>query len=715
MLKRILHRLLTLLYKVELTGLENYHNAGDRVLIVANHSSFLDPLLLGVFLPDKVTFAINTYIAQTPWIKPFLLLCRVFPMDPTNPLSSKSLITYLKQDQKAIIFPEGRITVTGSLMKIYDGTGLAAVKSQASVLPIRIDGAQYTPFSRMRGRVRLRWFPKIKLNILPSVKIDPPSGIPARERRKYAGRVLADLMTEMMFETSDYQRTLFSALLDARHTHGGRHVVLEDMNRRPLNYNALIAQTLCLAGQFDRFTQQGERVAVLLPNSTVTVAVMLGLQSSGRVPAMLNYTAGMRGMLSACKTATIKSVLTSRRFVEMADLGEAVSLLGETVEVIFLEDIRQKISKPSAIYSWLRCLTAAYWYPRLAQHPNDPAVVLFTSGSEGAPKGVVLTHSNLLANRAQLAARVDFNAQDVILNILPLFHSFGLTAGTLMPLLSGMRMFLYPSPLHYRVVPEISYEINATILFGTNTFLAGYAKHAHPYDFYSVRYVFAGAEKLQDETRHIWSTKFGIRIFEGYGATETSPVLAANTPMDNRPGAVGRLLPGVSFRLESVPGVDVGAKLHVFGPNIMQGYLLSDNPGVLVPPTSIFGDGWYDTGDIVDVDESGFVTIQGRAKRFAKVGGEMVSLAAAENIAASVWPDGQHAVVAVPDPKKGEQLVLVTDVVEADRKQMLRSAKGIGEINIPKQIISIDQIPLMGSGKVDYPAVTNLAIERLNI
>lgn len=714
MLKRILHRLLTLLYKVELTGLENYHNAGNRVLIVANHSSFLDPLLLGVFLPGKVTFAINTYIAQTAWIKPFLLLCRVFPMDPTNPLSSKSLISYLKTDQKAVIFPEGRITVTGSLMKIYDGTGLAAVKSQAVVLPIRIDGAQYTPFSRMRGRVRLRWFPKIKLNILPAVKIDPPIGMPARERRKHAGRVLADLMTEMIFETSDYQRTVFAALLDARRIHGGRHIVLEDLKRRPLHYNALITQSLCLAIEFDKITQPAERVGVLLPNSTATVSVMLGLQSSDRVPAMLNYTAGTRGMVSACETATIRIVLTSRQFEELADLKDAISVLSEKVEIQYLEDVRERISKWTAFNAWVRCLTARYWYPDNSQRSNHPAVVLFTSGSEGSPKGVVLSHSNLLANRAQLAARVDFNAQDVILNILPLFHSFGLTAGTLTPLLSGMRMFLYPSPLHYRVVPEISYEINATILFGTNTFLAGYAKHAHPYDFYSVRYVFAGAEKLQDETRQIWSNKFGIRIFEGYGATETSPVLAANTPMDNKPGAVGRLLPGVSYRLEPVPGVDVGAKLHVFGPNIMQGYLLPDNPGVLAPPKSKFGVGWYDTGDIVEVDEQGFVIIQGRAKRFAKVGGEMVSLAVAENIAASVWPEGQHAVVAIADPKKGEQLVLVTDVANADRQRMVQTVKGIGEINLPKHIIAIDQIPLMGSGKVDYPAVTDLVIERLD-
>ncbi len=349
------------------------------------------------------------------------------------------------------------------------------------------------------------------------------------------------------------------------------------------------------------------------------------------------------------------------------------------------------------------------------QQSNKPAVVLFTSGSEGLPKGVVLSHSNLLANRAQLAARVDFSAQDIILNILPLFHSFGLTAGMLLPLLSGMRAFLYPSPLRYRVVPEISYEINATILFGTNTFLSGYAKHAHPYDFYSIRYVFAGAEKLQEDTRQVWSTKFGIRIFEGYGATETSPVLAANTPMDNQAGAVGRLLPGISYQLEPVPGVKTGAKLHVSGPNIMLGYLLSEKPGELAPPASKFGEGWYDTGDIVDVDESGFVTIQGRAKRFAKVGGEMVSLAAAEDFAVCVWPQGQHAVVAVPDPKKGEQLVLVTDVAGANRKELLENAQGIGEINLPKQIIAIDVIPLMGSGKIDYPAVTELVIKSLSI
>ena len=323
---------------------------------------------------------------------------------------------------------------------------------------------------------------------------------------------------------------------------------------------------------------------------------------------------------------------------------------------------------------------------------------------------MVLSHANLLANREQLAARVDFSARDIILNALPLFHSFGLTAGTLLPLLSGMRAFFYPSPLHYRIVPEVSYDINATILFGTNTFLAGYARFAHPYDFYSVRYVFAGAEKLQEATRRVWADKFGLRILEGYGATETSPVLAANTPMDNAAGSVGRFLPGIEHRLEPVPGVERGGRLYVRGPNVMLGYLLHDRPGELVPTDSALGAGWYDTGDIVSLDKAGFVRIEGRAKRFAKVGGEMVSLAAVEELAARVWPGALHAVVSVPDPQKGEQLVLITEQAGAERAELSAFARqdGIGEISVPRQIVITTAVPLLGTGKIDYAAARAL-------
>jgi acyl-[acyl-carrier-protein]-phospholipid O-acyltransferase/long-chain-fatty-acid--[acyl-carrier-protein] ligase len=342
-------------------------------------------------------------------------------------------------------------------------------------------------------------------------------------------------------------------------------------------------------------------------------------------------------------------------------------------------------------------------------------VVLFTSGSEGSPKGVALAHTNLLANREQVAARIDFNAQDIILNALPLFHSFGLTVGSLLPLLSGMRTFFYPSPLHYRIVPEMAYDVNATIMFGTNTFLAGYARFAHPYDFYSVRYVFAGAEKLKDETRRVWTDKFGVQIFEGYGTTETSPVLATNTPIDARHGTVGRFLPGIEYALDAVPGV-AGGRLSVRGPNVMLGYLKQDQPGVIQPPSTARGAGWYDTGDIVSIDADGFVTISGRAKRFAKIGGEMVSLTAVEELVARAWPESQHACVCVPDSQKGEQLVLLTTKAEPARTELSARARadGMSEINIPKRIIAAAGMPLLGSGKTDYSAVLTLVEQALS-
>ena len=338
-------------------------------------------------------------------------------------------------------------------------------------------------------------------------------------------------------------------------------------------------------------------------------------------------------------------------------------------------------------------------------------MVLFTSGSEGTPKGVVLSHRNLLSNIQQLISSIDFNAQDIALNALPLFHSFGLTAGMILPITSGVQVFFYPSPLHYRVVPEVAYEINATMLFGTNTFLAGYARFANPYDFYSLRYVFAGAEKLQTEVRQTWQDKFGVRIFEGYGATETSPVIAGNTPIANKAGTVGRLMPGMEYQLIAVEGLDEGKRLQVRGPNVMLGYLLHSNPGQLVPPASELGDGWYDTGDIVTIDEEGFVRICGRAKRFAKVAGEMVSLTSVEALASRAWPDAAHAAVAIPDARKGEQVVLLTSAADADRGAVITQAQhdGVAETAIPRQIIHVAEIPLLGTGKVDYVTATKIA------
>ena len=715
MLKLFLRGLLTLLYRVKVIGLENYHQAGKRVLIIANHNSFLDPLLLGVFLPDDITFAINTHISQRWWLKPFLGLSKVFPMDPTHPLSLKALIYHLQNDTKTVIFPEGRITTTGSMMKIYDGTGMVADKSGATLLPIRINGSEYTPFSKLQNIVRLRWFPPITLHILPPTLIETHGDVTGKARRKHSGHILADIMTDLMFATSHYQQTIFSALLAARRIHGGAHQVAEDMERKPLSYDAIITQSIIIAELLKTISHPGENLGVLLPNSCKTLNVVLGIQLSQRIPAMLNFSTGAAGMISACQTGLVKTVLSSRKFIELAQLHSEAASLAESVQLIYLEDLAANLSLKDKLSGWLKAKTADFWYQSHTYNSDDAAVVLFTSGSEGVPKGVVLSHANILANHQQIKSRIDFNPTDVVLNFLPMFHSFGFTVGTLMPVLNGMTSFFYPSPLHFAIIPEIAYEIGATIMFGTNTFLAAYAKKAHPYDFYSLRYVVAGAEKLQENTRQLWFEKFGIRIMEGYGATETAPVTSVNTAMDFKSGSVGRFMPEMLYHLEPVPGIEDAGKLHVAGPNIMKGYLLANNPGVLVPPSSEpYGVGWYDTGDIVHVDADGFIFIKGRSKRFAKISGEMVSLTAVEQLAIQAWPEALHAVVSLPDPKKGEQLVLLTTQKTATAKALAAASVGVNAISLPRKVFIVEKLPVLATGKTDYSLATNLAAELIS-
>ena len=706
LLKSLLKRLLVLLYKVEIKGMEHYEAAGERVLIIANHTSFLDAPLLAIFLPSTCVFAVNSYIARLWWMRPLLGMVTALPVDPLNPMSTKTLIDAVKKDQKAVIFPEGRITVTGSLMKIYEGPGLIADKAEAMLLPIRIDGAQHTPFSRMK-HFHKRWFPKITITILPPKHPTIPEHLKGRQRRIYSSHMLYDLMSEMMFATSDYKKTLFQSLIEASTVHGSGHPIIEDTERREITYRGVLTRSFILGKALAKEIPTGNYVGVMLPSTTGALITFFALHAYGRVPALLNFSAGLSNLLSACRVGALTTIVTSRRFVEAANLTAIIAQLSEKVTILYLEDLRQRIPYRDK----LKGIIAGYFpcraYKKTAplSHYHDPAVVLYTSGSEGVPKGVVLTHENIQANRFQAAARIDFNAQDVVFNALPLFHSFGLTAGTLLPLLSGIKIFFYPSPLHYRIIPELIYDVNATIVFGTDTFLVGYGENAHPYDFYSVRYVFAGAEKLKDSTRKLWIEKFGIRVFEGYGITETSPVLSVNTPMHYKVGTVGRLLPGIDFRLSPVPGIDIGGRLFVKGPNILSGYLHETNPGVLQPlPASEYGEGWYDTGDIVMRDDEGFIAIIGRAKRFAKVGGEMISLTAVEEFVASNWPEGMHAVVSKEDEQKGERLILMTtnSNITKDALRNAAKARGVSMLALPSDIMVLGTIPLLGSGKVDY-------------
>lgn len=693
-------------YRVEVSGRENIAKAGDNAIIALNHVSFLDAALALSILDKEPVFAIDHGIAQRWWVKPFLKLTRAMPLDPSRPLATRSLINAVKNGESLVIFPEGRLTVTGSLMKVYDGVGMIAEKSGAKVVPVRIEGLEATIFSRLtREQVRRRWFPKVHVTVLEPVSLTVPEELKGKPRRQAAGAALYQIMSDLIFKTTDIDRSVFEAVAEAAVVNGKGRVAVEDPITGSLTYKRLLIGAEVLGRKLMPLAGKGEAIGVMLPNANGAAVTLLGLMSAARVPAMINFTAGASNIAAACKAAQVKTIVTSRAFVEKGRMGPLIEALQAEVRIVYLEDVRATVSTGDKL--------KALWHhgtPIEEAKGSDRAAILFTSGSEGAPKGVVLSHRNMLANAAQAAARIDFGRRDKVFNVLPVFHSFGLTAGLVLPLVSGVPVYLYPSPLHYRMVPELVYGCNATILFGTDTFLTGYARAAHPYDLRSLRYIVAGAEPVKDTTRRTYAEKFGLRILEGYGVTETAPVLALNTPMFNRFGTVGRIMPGMEARLEPMPGVEEGGRLHVSGPNIMLGYLKSENPGVLEPPP----EGWHDTGDIVVIDKDGFVTIKGRAKRFAKIAGEMVSLAAVEALAAECWPGVLSGVASLPDARKGERLVLVTQQKDATRAafQAFAKSKGAADLMIPAEVMVVPAVPVLGSGKLDFAGISRLVKER---
>jgi len=702
-----LRMLFKLVFRIEVKGAENVKLAGDRCVIAVNHLSFLDAPVILSLLDDKPVFAIDWQIAKAWWVKPFLGVARCFPMDPTKPLSTRGLINEVKAGNRLVIFPEGRLTVTGSLMKVYDGAAMIADKADAMIVPVRLEGLERTPFTRLpRSFVRRTLFPKVRVTFLPPRKLAMPVGLMGRKRRQAAGAALYDVMSDLVFRTSNIDRTLMQALATAVKESGKSKVMLEDPITGKLNGRNVLIRTAILSRKIAALSAPGENIGVLLPNANAVAVTFFALQSAGRVAAMLNYTAGLSNMQSACRAAQIRTILTSRGFIEKANLGALAAELEKTLTLVYLEDVAKTVSTADKLRGMWEAGTSLE--PR---QPNDPAVVLFTSGSEGVPKGVVLSHRNFLANVAQVEARFDITPADIIFNVLPVFHSFGLLGGMLLPMLAGMKCYLYPSPLHYRQIPELVYGTNATVLFGTDTFFNGYARTANPYDFRSLRYLVGGAEPVKDTTRKIYMEKFGLRILEGYGITETAPVLAVNTAMFNRSGSVGRLMPGIEYRLETVPGIEEGGRLFVKGPNVMMGYYRAENPGVLEPPA----EGWHDTGDIVTVDDQTFVTIKGRAKRFAKIAGEMVSLAAIEQMCAPLWPENTPCVVAVPDERKGERLIMVTTKPDATRSevQAFMKSKGATELMTPSEIMIVPALPLLGSGKTDYVELNRMVRARL--
>ncbi|WP_109121211.1 AMP-binding protein [Azospirillum sp. TSO22-1] len=705
--KALLRALFRLAYRVEVRGLENARAAGVPAIVVANPQSRLDTLLIAAFLPDDAVLAVDPRRAGSGWVWRILGLFDTVRLAPENPCALRTLVKAVRSGRRCVIFPQGVADRAEDLPPVYGAPALVAHAADAPVLPVRIDGAVFTPFSLFKKNwPSVRWFPKIALTVLPARRLTVDPALRGRARRQALAGVLYDVMADAALRAYDRNRSVFDALLDARSRFGYGVPILNDAERQPLTYGRLVLASVALGRALTRLSAGGEVVGVLLPNANAVAVTLFGLQAFGRVPALLNYSMGPDALVSACATARVRTVLTSRRFIALGRLERIAEALAAHTRLVYLEDVRKEVGTLDKLWGLAVSRLPGLMRGRTAK-ADAPAAVLFTSGSEGTPKGVVLSHANFLSNVAQIAAVVDLWPTDRVVNPLPVFHSFGLTAGLLLPLLLGVPTCFYPSPLHYRAVAELVAELKATILFATDTFLTGYARAASDGELSSLRYAVAGAEAVRENTRRLYQERFGVLILEGYGATETTPVMAVNTPTHARPDTVGRFLPGMENRLEPVQGVHEGGQLFVRGPNVMLGYYLSGQPAQLIPPP----EGWHDTGDIVVVDADGYACIVGRVKRFAKLGGEMVSLAGVEAHAAKLWPDDAHAAVALPDTRKGERIVLLTSRAGAHREEFLAftRAHGIPELMVPKTVLWVEAIPTMGSGKADYPAVKRMA------
>lgn len=682
------------------------------VLLVPNHVSWIDWLFLLAHLEDDWRFVTSAVTAQTSFLhRAIMINRRTFPIDTSSPYAVKRMAEYLQAGGRLVLFAEGRMSRTGALMKLYEGTGFLLCKTQAKIITCYLRGAERVLWAKHSGWKE--FFPKITAHY--SDALTPPRypGLSTTQARVRLTEWLRDELLGLQFRTEMElgAATVPAAVAAMAHRRPG-FKVLEDFTWQKLSYRRLVTGAQLLGKRWVTLfgPQAGERVGVLLPNANATPVVLLSLWRAGKVPAILNFSAGTATMLACAQLAGLKRIISSRTFIEKAKL-KVEPLKEAGIEIVYLEEVRGSITSQQRVAQLLRNLV---WISPRALSPETPslltsapteetAVVLFTSGSEGVPKGVELTHRNLLANIRQMLAVVDLTDHERFFMALPLFHSFGLSVGLLVPLVRGLPVYLYPSPLHYRVVPTAFYDRECTVMLATNTFLNGYARKAHPYDFHNLRFLFAGAEKVQEATANLMARRFGVRILEGYGATECSPAIAVNVALSNRFGSAGKLLPGMEYKLEPVEGVATGGRLLVRGPNVMKGYLNADANAKF----QALG-GWYDTGDIVTVDAEGFVLIQGRLKRFAKVSGEMVSLTAVEDALAGAFPQYglrcQVAVLSRPDEEKGEALIAVSNEprMTLDEVRAALRAKGLPNLCVPRELKAVREIPKLGTGKVNH-------------
>ena len=664
--------------RLECRGLENLP---INCVVALDRASPLAAAVAFAILPGSPIFVVDE--AWGSGARRLLADLPVVTLRPGKALAIRKLIKAVRDGATPVFFlPPGSGATRA--MKAFEAASVVARKSGGRILRLRVEGGSAS--AQENRETRRAFFPKLAATLLPS-----SAEVAGCSRRK-AAEALWRSMADLVFETARLDRTLYEAVAAAAREHGEDRPALEDGSGGPLSYREALTRARAIAARLRPHASNGEAIGLLDDGGLGFLAV----QALGRACVIIDYDAGIPDILAGLKAAGARTVVVSRALAGTRRLWPLLEALEAETRVIFLEDLYAGLGRPDLLRA--RLLRSKPLAPASA---SDVAAVLFTGGAEGPPKYVALSHSNLVANAAQVAAALVIDRDDRVFCAAPLHRGFSLVLGLLTPLLSGV-----PTRLNAGgTAPDLVESFKATVLMATDGQLADYGRAARTGDFRRLRYAIAAWDPIQPPTRSLWNEKFGLRILESYGATEAGGALALNAPGPTRVSNVGRLLPGVEARLEPVSGG--GKRLFVRGVNVMLGYLGPHAPGVARAPEG----GWFDTGDIVKQDDEGGLIVQGRVARLARIGPRAVSLEAVEAIARLLWPKALSVAAIVADTRKGERVLLLTTEHAASRVEFASHVKahGADDLLIPADVIFVETLPLSGCRRPDYVAVTALA------
>ena len=715
-------------YRISVQGFEHIPSQG-AVLMLGNHISWLDWAMIQIASPRPVHFVMDKTIYQKWYLKWILDLFGVIPIANSSSKGALQTINkHLLQGEVVCLFPEGSISRNGQLDEFKKGFERCVDNVDGIILPFYLRGLWGSRFSRSSSKLQSLRQSRLRRDVIVAFG----EVMPITKKANDVKSAIFELSISTWQSHTQELPTLGHAWISRAKENSNTTCLTDIQSNISLSRRKTLVATLLFSRRFKKISPE-QNIGLLLPTSSAAIIANMAAFISGKTVINLNFTSNVNALLSAIDKSEIQTIYTSKQFItKLKAKGVDLASLFDKTKPVYLEDLKQEISKSEQILTLIMSyLLPASWLISLFGHCvkiTDPAAILFSSGSEGEPKGVVLSHQNIMGNIKQVSDVLDSEEQDVIVSSLPLFHAFGLTVTALMPLIEGVPAICHPDPTDVLNIAKGIHQHNGTLFFGTSTFLRLFNKNrrVHPLMLQSLRIVVAGAERLNPEIRDSFNLKFGKTIYEGYGTTETTPVASVNLmdrmasddwhiQVGNKPGTVGLPLPGSSVRIidpETLETLKTGENglILIGGTQVMQGYL-NDPVKTAEVICELDGHRWYKTGDKGHVDKDGFLVIVDRYSRFAKIGGEMISLGAIEaSINKNLPDDVEILTTTIDDDKKGEKVVLLyTNTIDESTLKSCIDTAQLNALMVPSLLIAVEAVPKLGSGKSDFSTAKSIA------